>query len=511
MLSNEALLTDLYQLTMAQGYEKTGLANREACFYLHFRENPFKGGYAVACGFAQLAEFIEDFHFTADDCAYLTTLKTAQGNPLFSADFINSLASLTLTIDVDAVAEGTVVFPYEPIARVKGPILQCQLVETALLNLINFQTLIATKAARVCEVAKGPVAEFGLRRAQGPAGGLLASRAAIVGGCTSTSNVEAGRVFDLPVSGTHGHSWVMAHESELAAFRAFVEVFPDNSTVLVDTYDVLKGVRNAITVAHEMETRAQRLAGIRIDSGDLAWLSIKARELLDEEGLDYVRIVASNDLDEYTIQSLHEQGARIDSWGVGTRLATAWEQPALSGVYKLCAMRSADDAADDAAGDTVGGAADGDAADDATASRAAGGGRWMPQLKVTEQVAKATLPGLLAVRRYFDEQNIFVGDMIFDERMTPKDGLIIDPFDDLRRKNLSSYSFVGLLEPFIQRGRLVGTKMNALQARQNTHANLKRLHPTNKRLLNPHSYPVGLEHSLLVQRDTMLRQAHPLD
>jgi nicotinate phosphoribosyltransferase len=477
VFSEQALLTDLYQLTMAQGYWKGGLAHTEACFYLHFRENPFEGGYAVACGFAQIAERVENFRFTADDRSYLATLKTPQGTPLFARGFLNSLADFCLTLDIDAVAEGTAVFPHEPIARVTGPIPQCQLIETVFLNLVNYQTLVATKAARVCEAAKGPVAEFGLRRAQGPAGGLLGSRAAVVGGCSSTSNVEAGRLFGLPVSGTHAHSWVMAHASELEAFRAFVEVFPHNSVLLVDTYDTLEGVRNAIIVAKEMEQRGQRLVGIRIDSGDLAWLSIRARKMLDEQGLGYVGIVASNDLDEYTIQSLHEQGARIDSWGVGTRLITAWGQPALTGVYKLCATREE------------------------------GEQRWTPQLKVSEQTLKSTLPGLLAVRRYTDREGICVGDMVYDEQEPPTGDLIIDPYDELRRKDLTGFSWRELLEPLVRQGRAVGGRLNALEAQENTRASLKSLHPTNKRLLNPHSYPVGLDVTLRHRRDEMIRQA----
>jgi nicotinate phosphoribosyltransferase len=465
---------------MAQAYWKNDSLDAEACFYMHFRDNPFKGGYAIACGLAQFADFVEGFRFTEEHAAYLATLKTPHNTPLFERDFISTLTELRLDIDVNAVSEGTVVFPYEPIVRVTGPILQCQLIETALLNLVNYQTLIATKAARVCEAAKGPVAEFGLRRAQGPMGGLFASRAAVVGGCSSTSNVEAGHVFDLPVSGTHAHSWVMAHDSELAAFRAFAQTFPHNSILLVDTYDTLIGVQNAITVAKEMEQRGEKLMGIRIDSGDLAWLSIRARELLDEAGLDYVRIVASNDLDEYTIQSLREQGARIDSWGVGTKLVTAWDQPALTGVYKLCAIRRPGDP------------------------------HWTPQLKVSEQIAKSTLPGLLTTRRYFDDQGILVGDMVFDEQMPPKDDLIIDPFDELRRKDLSGFSSIELLKPLIKKGKLCAAHPSVLEAQQNTRENLGRLDASKKRFLNPHIHPVGLESALQQHRDKMILQARSL-
>ena len=478
-----SLMTDLYQLTMAQGYQKAGLTEDDACFYLHFRESPFNGGYTIACGLAQILDFVDGFRYTDEDCAYLETLTVPSGAPLFERTFIAGLAELRLAIDIDAAPEGTVVFPYEPLLRVTGPIIQCQLVETALLNLFNYQTLIATKAARICEAARGPVAEFGLRRAQGPAGGLLASRAAFVGGCTSTSNVEAGRVFGLPTSGTHAHSWVMAHSSELEAFRAFALVFPENTVLLVDTYDTLMGVQNAIVVAKEMEERGERLAGIRIDSGDLAWLSIKARELLDAAGLGYVRIVASNNLDEHTIQSLHEQGARIDMWGVGTKLVTAWDSPALSGVYKL------------------------------SATRRAGETRWEPQIKVSDQAFKTTLPGLLAVRRYSDDKGILLGDMVYDEQLPPRDGLIIDAQDELRRKDLSGYDFVELLEPCVRGGEVVDAaraRCTPQEAQRHTREGLAHLHPTLKRLLNPHNYPVGLERALFQQRADIIRQARAI-
>jgi nicotinate phosphoribosyltransferase len=480
MSGGQALNTDLYQLTMAQAYWKTGLASSEACFYLHFRDNPFKGGYAIACGMAQIAELIDGFAFTGSELSWLATLTTPQGTALFEPDFLAALAELRLVLDVDAVPEGTVVFPYEPIVRVLGPILQCQIIETALLNQVNYQTLVATKAARVCQVAQGPVAEFGLRRAQGPAGGLYASRAAIIGGCASTSNVAAGRLFDLPVSGTHAHSWVMAHSSELAAFRAFAEASPENCVLLVDTYDTLKGVRNAIIVAHEMEKRGHHLAAIRIDSGDLAWLSIQARELLDAAGCASVDIIASNDLDEQTIASLREQGARIDAWGVGTRLVTAYDQPALAGVYKLCATRAFGDAA------------------------------WTPHIKVSEQSRKSTFPGLIATRRYFGPDGIMTGDMVYDEDLPPTGDVIIDPHDDLRRKDLSKGEAVAIMEPLARKGAIVWPAVSALEAQANTRANLERLHPSNRRFLNPHSYPVGLDPRLHEQRDRLIRTARGL-
>jgi nicotinate phosphoribosyltransferase len=478
MLQKQALLTDLYQLTMAQAYWRTGLAKKQASFYMHFRENPFKGGYALACGLAQLAEFIEGFSFTERDCKYLKSLQAGKGTVLLDPEFVDSLGKLHLELDIDAVPEGTVVFPYEPIVRVSGPILQCQIIETALLNHVGYQTLIATKAARVCQAAgDGAVAEFGLRRAQGPCGGVLASRAAIIGGCSSTSNVEAGRLFDLPVSGTHAHSWVMAHPDELSAFRAFAEVMPENCIFLVDTYDVATGVKNAITVAQEMETRGQRLAGIRIDSGDLAWLSNLARALLDDAGLNYVRIVVSNDLDEYTIQSLRDQGAPIDAWGVGTRLVTAYDQPALGGVYKLSATRQGEHSI------------------------------WEPHLKVSEQIRKATFPGVLAVRRYYDENDTLIGDMVYSEDSPPARHLIIDPHDELRRKDLSGARYSTLLQPLARKGNIVSPKASVLEAQENARRNLASLDASNKRFLNPHSYPVGLEEKLMAGRDALILRA----
>ena len=278
-----ALLTDLYQLTMAQGYWDAGKVGEQACFNMYFRDYPFKGGYAVACGMAQLADLVEQYRFSDEDVAYLASLDAPGGGPLFNPDFLEYLRDLRLTVDIDAVLEGTIVFPHEPIVRVTGPIMQCQLIETALLNMVNFQTLIATKAARVVRSAAGrPVAEFGLRRAQG-LGGVWASRAAVVGGCASTSDVLAGRLFDIPVSGTHAHSWVMSFSDELTAFREYARIFPKNCVLLVDTYDVEQGIRNAITVGLEMRERGERLAGIRIDSGDLSWLSNTPSLILDSE------------------------------------------------------------------------------------------------------------------------------------------------------------------------------------------------------------------------------------
>lgn len=471
-----ALLTDLYQLTMAQGYWACGKVDEQACFHMFFRDNPFKGGFAIACGTAQLAEMIDGFHFTDDDISYLAGIEAPGGGALFDSDFLAFLREMRLTVDVDAVREGTAVFPMEPIVRVAGPILQCQLLETALLCCMNFQTLIATKAARVCLAAESPVAEFGLRRAQGAGGSLWASRAAVVGGCASTSNVMAGKLYGIPVSGTHAHSWVMAFDDELEAFRAYARSFPNNCVLLVDTYDVKRGIDNAITVGLEMRARNQRLAGIRIDSGDLAWLARYARERLDEAGLSDCGIVLSNDLDEYTIQSIRDQGAPVSSWGVGTKLATAYDQPSLGGVYKLSATRPSSDAP------------------------------WSARLKVSEQSSKLTLPGVLDVRRYRFSDDRLAGDMVFDvNEPVGERGVIIDPADILRRKELAGLSYDTLLVPLARAGESVlsACERSAMAARERTCEELSRLDESQKRFLNPHSYPVGLEEGLWHRRADM--------
>ena len=468
-----ALLTDLYQLTMAQGYWKTGLSEDQACFHMYFRDNPFSGGYSIACGMAQLAELVDGFRFSGEDCEYLAGLKAPGGGALFEPEFLEWLGDLRLSVDIDAVHEGTVVFPNEPLVRVTGPIMQCQLLETALLNCVNFETLIATKAARVCLAAESPVAEFGLRRAQGYAGGVWASRAAVVGGCASTSNVLAGKLFGLPVSGTHAHSWVMAFESELEAFRAYAKAFPNNCILLIDTYDVRQGLENAITVGLEMKQRGERLIGVRIDSGDLSWLAKMCRERLDEAGLSDCGVVLSNDLDEYTISSIRNEGAQVMSWGVGTKLATAYDQPTLGGVYKLSATRAGKDAP------------------------------WVDRIKIAENSSKLTFPGVLGIRRYYHEDGFIAGDMVYDVN-APINGeeRIVDPMDQLRQKVLSGKRFEELLHPLARNGKSVlePCYRDALAAAERVRQGLENVHETQKRMLNPHSYPVGLECGLAHRR-----------
>ena len=479
-----ALLTDLYQITMAQGYRESGHAETEACFHMYFRDNPFQGGYAIACGMAQLADMVDSFSFSDDDIDYLAHVPAPGGGTLFDAGFLDYLRDFKLTVDIDAVPEGQVVFPNEPLVRVTGPIMQCQLLETALLNCVNFQTLIATKAARVCLAAHGaPVAEFGLRRAQGAGGGLWASRASIVGGCASTSNVLAGKLFNIPVSGTHAHSWVMAFPTELEAFRAYAKAFPKNCVLLVDTYDVEQGIDNAITVGLEMRERGERLSGIRIDSGDLAWLAKMARKKLDAAGLADCGVVLSNDLDEHTIQSILDEGAQVMSWGVGTKLACAFDQPTLGGVYKLSATREP-------------------------------GGQWVDHLKITESAKKLTFPGILDVRRYYHDDGRIAGDMVFDTKSDVAEcETIVDPLDSLRRKHLAGKRFETLLAPLARGGKTVLAPeyrdANAAQVRAK--AALDTLDESQKRMLNPHSYPVGLERGLFERRSALVAKLRGID
>src|SRR5690606_17112022 len=327
-------------------------------------------------------DYCQNFSFKEEDLVFIRGLKNTDGSAMFEEDFIHYLERLSFTCDIDAVEEGEVVFPHMPLLRVKGPLIQCQLLETPLLNLVNFQTLVATKAARITLAAKGdPVMEFGLRRAQGIDGAIAATRASYIGGCSSTSNVMAGKLFGIPVSGTHAHSWIMSFDSELEAFQAYADSFPDNCILLVDTYDTINGVKNAIEVGKKLREKGKKLIGIRIDSGDLAYFSNVARKMLDEAGFTETKIVASNDLDEHILTSLKLQEASIDIWGIGTKLVTAYDQPALGAVYKLSAMKNQE-------------------------------GEWEPKIKVSQQSIKINIPGLHNVRR-FTSKGTAVGDMIY--------------------------------------------------------------------------------------------------
>ncbi len=466
-MSGLALLTDLYQLTMACAYWKSGKADQEAAFHLSFRTPPFQSGFTVACGLAQVIEFLQKFRFEKGDLNYLATIRGHDEKPIFDESFLSYLEGLRFACDVDAVPEGTVVFPHEPLLRVQGSILQAQILETAFLNFINFQSLIATKAARICLAAQGePVIEFGLRRAQGIDGALTATRAAFIGGCAGTSNLLAGKTYGIPVAGTHAHSWVLSFDSELESFAAYAKALPNNCMFLVDTFHSLEGVRHAVEIGRQLRLSGHDLAGIRLDSGDLAFLSIQARKILDEAGFTQTAIVGSNDLDEHIIESLKHQGAAINLWGVGTRLVTAYDQPALGGVYKLSAIRNAD-------------------------------GSWKHKLKLSEHVAKITNPGILQVRR-FRSSDEFIGDAIYDvTRPVPKSFTIVDPLDHTRRKHFAPEDLADdLLVSIFRRGQLVYQAPPLSSVRERVSQQLAMLHPGIKRSVNPHQYPAGLELSL---------------
>ncbi|WP_291787535.1 nicotinate phosphoribosyltransferase [Cecembia sp.] len=472
-----ALLTDFYQLTMAYAYWKAGKAEEEAVFNLFFRKNPFQGGYTVAAGLDYIIDFCRNFRFEEDDLEYLRAMKNEDNRPVFESAFLDYLKNMEFSCDLEAVEEGTVIFPHMPIVKVKGPLLQCQLLETPLLNIINFQTLIATKAARIVHAAKGDsVLEFGLRRAQGIDGALAASRAAFIGGCSATSNVMAGKLFGIPVSGTHAHSWIMSFDSELEAFKAYAAAFPDKCIFLVDTYDTVNGVRNAIEVGKVLREKGKEMLGIRIDSGDLAYYSNLAREMLDEAGFPNAKIVASNDLDEQIITSLKMQEASINVWGVGTKLVTAYDQPALGAVYKLAAVKKAD-------------------------------GSWEPKVKVSQQSIKINIPGIQNAVR-FSKNGKAVADMIFleGENLSKSQHMIIDPVDPTKRKKINTTGLDQelLLRSIFEKGKKVYDRPDIQQIKGNAKRNLAQFDKTHKRLVNPHIYPVGLEERLYEMRTQLV-------
>jgi len=469
-----SLLTDLYQVTMAYGYWKKGIHDKKASFNVFFRKSPFNSGYAVCCGLEYIIDYLNSYKFSNSDIDYLSSLKSDSGSKLFEKKFLDFLREFKFTCDVDAIEEGRIIFPNEPILRVSGPIYQCQLIESALINIFNFQTLIATKASRMFYASNGePILEFGLRRAQGIDGSLSASRASYIGGCSKTSNVLAGKIFNIPVSGTHSHSWVLAFDSEVSAFQNYAEVMPDNCVLLVDTYETMRGVKNAIVVAKELEKRNKKLFGIRIDSGDLAYLSKKARKLLDKENLEYVKIIASNDLDEFILESLKHQKAKISVWGIGTKLITAFDNPSLGAVYKLSALKNAK-------------------------------GKWEKKLKLSEQKIKINNPGVHQVRRFIKD-GMFNGDMIYDISSSVIKEKMIDPNDSTKFKKFNEGSdYEELLKKIFKKGNLIYKSPKIDQIKKRLSIDLDRLDNSHKRLDNPHVYPVGLEDSLFIERKKMI-------
>ncbi|MCX7126106.1 MAG: nicotinate phosphoribosyltransferase [Gammaproteobacteria bacterium] len=376
-----ALLTDFYQLSMAYGYWQRGMHNQEAVFHLFFRRNPRKGDYVIASGLQTVIDYLKEFHFTDDDIAYLKSLKT----PDFSDDFLAYLKTLRFSGDIDAVPEGSVVFGNEPLLRIKAPLLLAQLLETPLINAINFSSAVATTASRMRTLAENDLLfEFGLRRAQGPDGGVTASRAAYLGGFNATSNVLAGKYFNIPVVGTMAHSWIMAFDDELIAFEEYAKFLPDNVVLLVDTYNTMTGVDHAITVGKKLKAQGGLLSGIRLDSGDLAALAIASREKLNQAGLFDTKIFVSGDVTEDRLTALKSEAAPIDGFGIGTYLSTSYEQPALDMVYKLGAIKKND--------------------------------QWQYKLKVSENRIKTSDPGILQVRRFY-EKDKWLRDIIYLEAL----------------------------------------------------------------------------------------------
>ena len=475
--SGLALLTDFYELTMMAGYLKEGRDKQQACFEYFFRSLPPHAGFAVCAGLEPFVNYLENLRFEEDDLAYLASLD------VFEEPFIEHLRGFRPKCTVRAVPEGTVVFPHEPLVLVEGSIFETQLVETALLNFLNHQTLIATKAARICLAANGdPVMDFGLRRAHGPDGGLSGSRAAYIGGCTATSNVLAGKVYGIPVSGTHAHSWVMSFPSEYEAFHAFAEAFPDRCVLLVDTYDTIgSGVPNAIRVYKELHAQGRNIRpAIRLDSGDLAKLSKEAWKLMHEAGFDDPLIVASNDLEEDLIADLKRQGARINAWGVGTHLITSHDCPSLNGVYKLAAAKE--------------------------------NGEWRPRIKISSNLHKATDPGHKRLVRYFDASGHPLGDVAYaDDEEFAQNGVVTGRDRSLpyRRVRLApAASSEELLTTVFEDGRRVSPAPPIAEVRDHAQAQIAALPEEFKRLRNPEIYRVLLSNRLGDLKEHMLANAN---
>lgn len=464
---NLTLLTDFYELTMMQGYFKNK-TNDIVIFDAFYRTNPSGSGYAICCGLDQVIDYVKNLHFAEEDIAYLRSME------LFEEDFLEYLSSFHFSGDIYAIPEGTVVFPMEPLVKVIAPIMEAQLVETAILNIINHQSLIATKASRVCYAARGEgVMEFGLRRAQGPDAGTLGARAAVIGGCIGTSNVLCAKLFDVPALGTHAHSWIMSFEDELTAFRKYAELYPSNVTLLVDTYDTIRsGVPNAIRVFQELKDAGKMPVryGIRLDSGDLAYLSKKARKMLDAAGFTEASICASSDLDEYLIDSLKTQGAAINSWGVGTNLITSKDCPAFGGVYKLAAVKK--------------------------------DGKFIPKIKLSENQWKITNPGNKTIYRIYEKETGKIkADLIAlaEEQFSEQNPLLLfDPMATWKKTYLEpgSYTMKEILVPIFLKGECVYTSPSVMEIRKICEQELNTLWEETRRLINPHEMYVDLSNAL---------------
>jgi len=463
---------------MACGYWKAGASDHEAAFHVTFRENPFGGEFTLACGLATAIDFLSAFRFHETEIAYLASQRGNDGKPIFDSRFLDCLRDLQLTCDIDAIPEGTLVFPNEPLIRVCGPIAQCQLLETALLNILNFESLIATKAARVCLAANNdPVIEFGLRRAQGVDGGLTAARAAYIGGCAGTSNLQAGERFGIPVSGTQAHSWIMFFENESEAFGEYAKAMPNNCVFLVDTYNSLEGVRRAINVARQLRKEGHEMIGVRLDSGDRVALSIDARRMLDEAGFTNAKIVCSGDLDEHIIAQMKERGAKIDIWGVGTKLTTGQPDGALGGIYKLSAVRRP-------------------------------GAKWEYRIKLSDEPEKTSCPGLLQVRRFYQPDDRFVADAIYETDHAIRERCVIVDLQTEEETEISAeMKYSDLLVPIFRGGELVYQPPKIEALREHARTQLSCAASEILRLTDPTTYKIGLERSLHELRSTLIERA----
>jgi len=466
------MLIDLYELTMMYGYFQSGIIHDRTVFDMFYRYNPFNGGYSVFAGLEQLIEYIENIHFSDDDIQYLESLD------LFSGKFLGYLRQLRFKGNLSSFEEGDIIFPEEPIIRVEAELGQAQFLESSLLNCINFQCLIATKGGRVCSAAGGkPVIEFGVRRAQGVDGGVSASRAAFVGGCASTSNVLAGKMFDIPVKGTHAHSWVMAFDSEKESFQAYADVYPDKSILLVDTYDTLdSGLPRAIEVAKNLKESGYELLGIRLDSGDLHQLAIESRKVLDGEGLDYVKIVASNDLDEYRIHDLVSRGAPIDIFGVGTRLATGHNEAAFPGVYKMSAMEKE--------------------------------GTLTPRMKISDQITKGNIPAIKNIYRCYDADNTMIFDIVCEENESADQKIAYGIFGE-KVMLQKDYRYEKKLVSIYDNGRLVYSTPPIKKLQDRFWESYSRLPVKVKDVEDPGEYPIYVSEKIYTIIDKLRKKHNP--
>jgi len=463
---------------MACGYWKAGVSDYEAAFHVTFRKNPFGGGFTVACGLATAIDFLRTFRFTDIEIDYLASQHGNDRKALFDSGFLDYLRNLRLSCHIDAPSEGTLVFPNEPLIRVCGPVIECQLLETALLNILNFQSLIATKAARVCLAAENDaVIEFGLRRAQGVDGGLISARAAYIGGCAGTSNLQAGERYRIPVSGTQAHSWIMFFDDEKEAFETYARAIPNNCIFLVDTYNSIDGVRHAIDVARQLRKQGHEMIGVRLDSGDRVALSIEARRMLDKAGFPNAKIVCSGDLDEHVIADMKRHGAKIDMWGVGTKLTTGQPDAALGGIYKLGAVRRPGD-------------------------------RWQYRIKLSDEPAKTSYPGVLQVRRFCQPDGSFIADTIYEiDHGVSEPCEIVDLETGEKTEIPATTGYSDLLVAVFRKGQLVYQAPQLDEARERARKQLSYAPPEILRLEHPTNYKVGLEQSLHELRLKLMTRA----